>query len=96
MEKALRLQEERAMRPGRGSHQHWYISAAYSFVSIQLDPTRVEIFRHQAVDRVARLLYKVLSMQDPNDEYLASEVSAIFPIDFQHTCAKPISIGDVV
>ena len=75
MTKALRLQEERAMRPGRGSHKHWYLSAAYSLVSIQLDPHRVDICKREAVDRVARLLYKILSLQDPSDEYLANEVS---------------------
>jgi hypothetical protein len=75
MTKALRLQEERAMRPGRGSHKHWYLSAAYSLVSIQLDPPRVDVFKREAVDRVARLLYKILSLQDPSDEYLANEVS---------------------
>lgn len=75
MEKALRLQEERAMRPGRGSHMHWYLSAAYSLVSIKRDPVRVHVFRRQAVDRVAKLLYKILHLQDPSDEYLANEVS---------------------
>ncbi|KAF2715072.1 hypothetical protein K504DRAFT_445979 [Pleomassaria siparia CBS 279.74] len=74
MEKALRLHEERALRPGRGSHQHWYISAAYGFVSVKLDPPRIEVFKRQAVDRVARLLYKILSLQEPSAEYLANDV----------------------
>jgi hypothetical protein len=72
---ALRLQEERAMRPGRGSHNHWYLSAAYSLVCIKLDPLRSEVFRREAADRVAKLLYKILSLQDSTDEYLANEVS---------------------
>jgi hypothetical protein len=72
---ALRIQEERAMRPGRGSHNHWYLSAAYSLVGIKLDPLHSEVFRREAADRVAKLLYKILSLQDSTDEYLANEVS---------------------
>ncbi|KAF2868316.1 hypothetical protein BDV95DRAFT_500925 [Massariosphaeria phaeospora] len=64
LQKALRLQEERAMRPGRGSHQHWYCSAAYSLVGIKYDPANADVLKRQAVDRVSRLLYKVLSLQD--------------------------------
>ncbi len=76
------------MRPGRGSHQHWYISAAYGLVSIKLDPPRIDVFKRQAVDRVGRLLYKILSLQDPNDEYLADEVSHLFHAPPFHLAVK--------
>jgi hypothetical protein len=76
IEKALRLQEERALRPGRGNKQFWYISAACSIVRLQFDPARAELYKRQAGDRVSRLLYKILSLQDDADEdYLVNEVS---------------------
>jgi uncharacterized protein YcaQ len=76
VEKSLRLQEERVMRPGRGSEYFWYISAAISLVGIQFNPSQSDTLKRQAMDRVAKLLYRVLSLQDdPSDETLASEVS---------------------
>jgi hypothetical protein len=75
VEKSLRLQEERVMRPGRGSEYFWYISAAISLVGIQFNPSQSDTLKRQAMDRVAKLLYRVLSLQDdPSDETLASEV----------------------
>ncbi|PSN59846.1 hypothetical protein BS50DRAFT_220054 [Corynespora cassiicola Philippines] len=75
MNQALRLQEERAMRPGRGSHQYWYVDSACSLVGIKFEPSRTDALRRQAVDRVSRLLYRILSLQDdPSENYLASEV----------------------
>lgn len=76
IEKAFRLQEERSMRPGRGNHQAWYVSAACSLVRIELEPEKAKGLKQQACDRVSRLLYKVLALQDDNnEEYLANEVS---------------------
>jgi hypothetical protein len=75
-EKALLLQEERAMRPGRGSEYLWYMSAAVSLIGTQDKPSQSEAFKRKAVDRVAKLLYKVLSLyDDPTEESLATEVS---------------------
>ncbi|KAF2107497.1 hypothetical protein BDV96DRAFT_606350 [Lophiotrema nucula] len=75
MERSLRLQEERSMRPGRGNHQFWYVSAAISLVRTQFDPSRADILKRQAGDRVAKLLYKILALQDDSsEEYLANEV----------------------
>jgi hypothetical protein len=76
-EKSLRLQEERAMRPGRGTEYFWYVSAAISLVGIQFQPAQTDLLKRQAVDRIAKLLYKVLSLQDdPTEETLANEVSS--------------------
>ncbi|KAF1953148.1 hypothetical protein CC80DRAFT_150507 [Byssothecium circinans] len=59
------LLEERSMRPGRGTHQYWFLSAACSLVSIQFEPaTRTKALERQACDRVCKLLYRVLSLQD--------------------------------
>jgi hypothetical protein len=75
MAHALLLQEERAMRPGRGSEYFWYVSAAVSLVGTQYKPSEAEDLTRQAVDRVAKLLYRVLSLQDdPSEESLATEV----------------------
>jgi hypothetical protein len=75
-EKSLRLQEERAMRPGRGSQFLWYVAAAIGLVGTQYSPQRSEFFKLQAVDRVAKSLYTVLSLYgQPTEETLATEVS---------------------
>jgi uncharacterized protein YcaQ len=76
VDKSLRLQEERAARTGRGSEYYWYISAAVSLVRKQFKPSQAEVIHRQAIDRVAKLLHKVLSLQDdPDEETLATEVS---------------------
>jgi hypothetical protein len=82
-EQALRLQEERARRPGRGSQFLWYVTAAISLVETRYNPKESEAFKRQAVDRVAKSLYKVLSLYDqPTEESLATEVScALTPRD---------------
>ncbi|KAH7386989.1 hypothetical protein DE146DRAFT_748074 [Phaeosphaeria sp. MPI-PUGE-AT-0046c] len=73
--KSLRLQEERAMRPGRGSEFFWYISAAISLVQMQFTISKANSIKEQAAERVARLLYKVLSLHDdPTEETLANEI----------------------
>lgn len=74
-ETALRLQEERAMRPGRGMEFFWYVSAAVSLVGIQFKTTKAGALKRQAVDRISKLLYRVLALQDePTEETLATEV----------------------
>ncbi|KAF2652358.1 hypothetical protein K491DRAFT_51549 [Lophiostoma macrostomum CBS 122681] len=94
IEKALRLQEERALRPGRGNKQFWYISAACSIVRIQFDPTRADLHKRQAGDRVSRLLYKILSLQDDsNEDYLVTEV--ILTQDNVSTGPQAASINNV-
>jgi hypothetical protein len=78
LHKALRLQETRAMQPGRGSEYFWYVSAAISLIGVQFDPSKSETLNRQAVDRVSKLLYKVLSLHDePNEWTLASEVRTL-------------------
>lgn len=81
--KSLRLQEERAMRPGRGSEFFWYISAAVSLVQMQFNAAaKAESIKEQAAERVARLFYKVLSLHDePTEETLATEVSVVRYLD---------------
>jgi hypothetical protein len=76
MEKAFRILEQRSLRPGRGNHQYWYLSAACSMVNIQFEPGRTQALEKQATDRVCKLLYKILSLQDEADEEcMAHEVS---------------------
>ena len=75
MEKALRLQEERSMRPGRGNHQFWYVSAAYSLVSTKLEPQRAEILQIQSTDRISKLYFKILGSQEESKYYLVDDVS---------------------
>lgn len=75
-EKALRLLEERAMRPGKGTEYFWYVSAAVSLVDTQFQPSHSVTLKKQAADRVAKLLHKSLSLlDDPTEETLAIEVS---------------------
>lgn len=66
---ALKLLEERSMRPGRGSHHYWYLSAAISLVQIQFaeadgkgEPEKKKLER-EAGDRVCALLYRVMALQ---------------------------------
>ncbi|KAH5645189.1 hypothetical protein HBI51_111440 [Parastagonospora nodorum] len=74
-EKALRLLEERAMRPGKGTEYFWYVSAAVSLVETQFQPSQSDSLKRQAADRVAKLLHKSLSVLDePTEETLATEV----------------------
>ncbi|KAF2823880.1 hypothetical protein CC86DRAFT_395896 [Ophiobolus disseminans] len=75
VKQALILQEERAMRPGRGSEFFWYVSAAVSLTETQFRPSQADELTRQAVDRVSKLLYKILSLHDdPSEETLATEV----------------------
>lgn len=86
IEKAMRLQEERSVRPGRGNKQLWYVSAACSLVRIKFDPDRADTLKHQAGDRVSKILYKILSLQDdPSEHYLANEVSFLFKSNARNT-----------
>jgi hypothetical protein len=63
------------MRTGRGSRYFWYVSAAVSLVDMHYEPTQA---KKQAVDRVAKLLYRTLSLLDePSAETLATEVSLL-------------------
>jgi hypothetical protein len=98
-EKALRLQEERAMRPGRGNEYFWYVSAAVSLVGMQSHPAQSEKLKRLAGDRVAKLLYKELSLRDdPNDETLATEVSSYWStpmtmwVDWNRLCSRVMSL----
>ncbi|KAF1942115.1 hypothetical protein EJ02DRAFT_346248 [Clathrospora elynae] len=68
--KALNLQEERVLHVGRG------IGAAVGLVSLQFDPSQSDALKTQAIDRVSRLLYKMLSLQEePSEQSLTSEVN---------------------
>ena len=68
MDNAFRMLEQRSLRPGRGNHQYWYLSAACSLVGIQFDPGRTQALEKQATDRVCKLAYKILSLQDEDQE----------------------------
>jgi hypothetical protein len=82
MGKSLFLQEERAMRPGRGSRYSWYLSAAMSLTATQLNPSDAKEYARQAGDRIAKMLHRVLSLyDDPSEETLATEVL----LEEQHT-----------
>lgn len=73
--KALALQEECATRLGRGAQAYWYLSAALGLVGLQYDPLQSTTMKLQAVDRISRLYYKMLSLLDePTEQSLASEV----------------------
>ncbi|KAF2004480.1 hypothetical protein P154DRAFT_617026 [Amniculicola lignicola CBS 123094] len=75
IEKALSIIEERSIRPGRGNHQYWIVSAACSLARSKRDPENADELRKQAAGRVSRLLYKILSLQDDvGEEYFATEV----------------------
>jgi hypothetical protein len=53
-------------------------------VNLQLEPSHADAIKLQAIDRVSRLLYKMLSLQDdPTEQSLASEVSLAFEL-LQH------------
>ncbi|KAH7116979.1 hypothetical protein B0J11DRAFT_106105 [Dendryphion nanum] len=96
MDKALALLEERCMRPGRGSHQYWYISAARSLVQIKLAPHRAELFKRQATDRVSRLLYKTLSLQDdPSEDFLANEVILANNPNYSEARSNPYATSEL-
>ncbi|RYO57647.1 hypothetical protein AA0116_g7495 [Alternaria tenuissima] len=71
---ALRLQEERVMLAGRGGQQHWVLSAAVGLASVQFEPSHSDAVKLQAIDRVSRLLYRMLSRKDISEEPPANEV----------------------
>lgn len=74
-DKSLFLQEERAMRPGRGSRYSWYLSAAISLTATRFDASNAKKYTRQAGDRIAKMLRRVLSLyDDPTEETLATEV----------------------
>jgi hypothetical protein len=76
------------MRPGRGSRYFWYVSAAVSLVNMHCEPAQA---KKQAIDRVAKLLYKTLSLQDePDAETLATEVSLGYSCD---TTQRLMTVG---
>lgn len=64
LDKALRILEERAMRPGRGQHLFWFISAAYSLVQSKITPEHSDVCKLQATERVAKLYYKMLAFRE--------------------------------
>lgn len=70
---ALRLLEERSMRPGRGSHHYWYLSAAVGLVSLRYASAEgasdgeKERLRVLAGERVCALLYRVLALKEEGE-----------------------------
>ncbi|KAG9195951.1 hypothetical protein G6011_01072 [Alternaria panax] len=74
VEQALNLLEERVMLTGRGSQQNWVLSAAVGLVNLQFEPLRSDAVKLQAIDRVSRLLYKMLSRKDINQQLPANEI----------------------
>lgn len=65
---SLRLMEERSMRPGRGNHHYWLLSAATSLVNIQYYPEKRAVLELEATERVCSLLYRVLALQEEHGE----------------------------
>ncbi|KAL5382724.1 hypothetical protein DPSP01_006283 [Paraphaeosphaeria sporulosa] len=67
---ALKLLEERSMRPGRGSHHYWYLSAAVGLVEIKFcrggEEEKMRLGR-EAGERVSRLLYRVLALREEGE-----------------------------
>ncbi|KAF2680180.1 hypothetical protein K458DRAFT_445398 [Lentithecium fluviatile CBS 122367] len=74
MDKAYRVLEQRALRPGRGNHQYFYVSAAHSLAGTLFEPERAQALEKQATDRVCKLYYKILSLQDEPLEDMAQEI----------------------
>ncbi|CAI6333785.1 unnamed protein product [Periconia digitata] len=66
MDIALRVVEERCLRPGRGNHKFWFLSAACSLAAMQWeeDPARREALEKSACERVCKVLYKILALRD--------------------------------
>ncbi|KAF2811596.1 uncharacterized protein BDZ99DRAFT_414077 [Mytilinidion resinicola] len=90
MDKALRILEERAMRPGRGFHMFWFVSAAFSLVQIRTNPELASIYKLQATDRVSKLYYRILAMQESlSRPPLNVPVDAITP--FQQQPPDPLA-----
>lgn len=71
---ALKLLEERSMRPGRGNHHYWYLSGAVSLVSIQYAPEQRLNLEEEAGGRVCNLLYRMLALQDDEGDEQPAEV----------------------
>ncbi|KAF1971756.1 hypothetical protein BU23DRAFT_469893 [Bimuria novae-zelandiae CBS 107.79] len=71
---ALRLLEERSMRPGRGNHHFWYLSAAISLVETQYRPEDIQMLEGEASERVCALLYRMLALQDEDEVGQPAEV----------------------
>jgi hypothetical protein len=71
---ALKLMEERSLRPGRGNHHYWYLSAAISLVSIQYAPEQRSYLEEEAGGRVCNLLYRMLALQDDEGDEQPAEV----------------------
>lgn len=79
MEKAFCLQEQRALRPGRGIHQYWFVSGAYSLSQVRRDPSQAIKIKEHALDRVSAVYYKILALQEnPGEYYLVDEVGISF------------------
>lgn len=64
IEKALKMQEEKIMRLGEGRNHYWFISAASSFVQAKISPESASAAKQQAVERVTRLFYSILTGQE--------------------------------
>lgn len=68
LDRAFALLSERALRPGRGFHQFWYVSAAACLVQIKLAPERAAFLKNQALERVTRLYHKVLAFREEDGD----------------------------
>ena len=62
LEMALEILEEQSMRRGQYLRDYWYVSAACSFVEMNLDPERTATCKLQSTERVARLYKRILGM----------------------------------
>ena len=81
------------MRPGRGNHHYWLLSAATSLVGIQYDPEKRAALELEATDRVCSLLYRVLALQEEQEgdqpgEVVLEEATGV-------AMETPISLADV-
>ena len=52
------------MRLGEGRNHYWFISAASSFVQAKISPEFATAAKRQAVERVTRLFYGILTGQE--------------------------------
>lgn len=63
------------MRPGRGFHQFWFVSAAWSLVRTRLNPDLAQVLKQRAPDKLSKLYYKVLAaLEDLPDSHSLEKV----------------------
>jgi hypothetical protein len=64
IEKALFLMSEKILRLGRGFMEYCLLSAAWGLVMSRLSEVDTEKLRHESVQKIGRLYYKILAGQE--------------------------------